>query len=296
MKILIIGGTGNISRWFTGSLADEGFTVTLYNRGKKNIDFPGKVSTVFGDRTDHDAFAGQMKKLGMFDCVIDMVGYETEDALGAIRNFRGRTGQYIFCSTVDVYGKEQQAYPVPLDQELGASPSFPYAYKKMKIEELLWRAYRDHKFPLTVIRPGATYSEGWSPLITPFGGQLYHLERIRKNKPMILHGDGSSIWTCSHSEDVAEAFAAAACNDTLIGKSFNVTGDELITWKSMHETVATLMDAPPPRFVYIPTQELSRLCPQETTWCEENFQYNSIFDNTAAKKELGYRYRIDFYQ
>ena len=135
MRILIIGGTGNISKWFTQQLAERGDDIVLYNRGTKQIPFNGKVKYITGDRTDYKIFSKQVQDAGMFDCVIDMVGYEVEDAMQSVRLFSGNTAQYIFCSTVDVYSKQQLAYPVPLKQTINASPTFPYAYKKMQMEK-----------------------------------------------------------------------------------------------------------------------------------------------------------------
>src|SRR5262249_10576505 len=160
-----------------------------------------------------------------------------EDAQEAVAIFRQRTGQFIFCSTVDVYSKQQQSYPVPLEQPIDASAVFPYAYKKMLMEKVFLAAHASEGFPVTIIRPAATYSEGVSPLLTSFGRQTYHLSRLRQGLPVILHGDGSSIWVETHASDVAGAFAAAAGNPSTIGKCYNVTGDELLTWRSMHRIV-----------------------------------------------------------
>ncbi|MHA4806872.1 NAD-dependent epimerase/dehydratase family protein [Flavitalea flava] len=294
MKILVIGGTGNISRWFVPQLIREGNEVTLYNRGMHEVKFESEVKRITGDRTNHAAFETDMKKAGLFDCVIDMAGFEPEDARSVVRALYGRTAQYIFCSTVDVYGKRQPSYPVGEDTGLSASAGFPYAAKKVEMEKILWAACEKTGFPLTVIRPAATYSEGWSPLVTCFGGQTYHLDRLRKGREMILHGDGTAIWVATHSQDVANAFIGATGNHNTIGKAYNVTGDELLTWYSMHRLVAEELQAPEPRFVYIPTELLFQLAPEEASWCKENFQFNNIYDNTAAKRDLGFTYTIPF--
>jgi nucleoside-diphosphate-sugar epimerase len=294
MKILIIGGTGNISRWFTHSLAESGAEVTLYNRGNNSMSFPGKIRYISGDRTDVPTFRHQMETAGMFDCVIDMVGFEPEDARQAVEIFSGKTGQFIFCSTVDVYSKQQLVYPVPLDQPVNASPGFPYAFKKMQMEQIFFAAHAAAGFPITIIRPAATYSEGVSPLLTCFGRQRYHLERLLRGQPVILHGDGSSIWVETHASDVARAFTGAIGNALTIGKSYNVTGDELLTWRSMQTIVAEELGAPAPEFIGIPAEVLGVLAPVESEWCLMNFRYNNIFDNAAARRELGYQYTVSY--
>ncbi len=296
MKILIIGGTGNISRWLTQQLAERGDDIVLYNRGTKQLPFHGKVKYIIGDRTHHNEFAKQVEGAGIFDCVIDMVGYEVEDAIQAIKIFSGKTAQYIFCSTVDVYSKQQSTYPVPLQQPLNASSSFPYAYKKMQMEKIFSNALEKNNFPITIIRLAATYSEGWSPLVTCFGGASYHLDRLQKKLPVILHGDGSAIWVATHSSDASNAFVNAIDNNITIGKAYNVTGDELLTWKSMYQIVAEILGADEPEFVCIPTDILAKLTPVESEWCVENFQFNNIFDNSAAKEDLKFQYTIPYRQ
>lgn len=294
MKILIIGGTGNISRWFTHSLAEAGVDITLYNRGTNVISFPGNVNSIVGDRTDRPAFRRQFEKAGTFDCVIDMVGFEPEDARQAVEVFQGKTAQFIFCSTVDVYSKQQLVYPVPAGQVPCASPGFPYAYKKMQMEQVFMEAFQQQGFPVTIVRPAATYSEGVSPLLTTFGRQSYHLDRVQKGLPVVLHGDGHSIWVEAHASDVARAFTGAIGNPVTIGKSYDVTGEELLTWRSMYTIVAEELGASSPKWVCIPAEMLGRLAPEESEWCLMNFQYNNIFDNTAARQDLGYRYTISY--
>lgn len=294
MNLLLLGGTGNISRWFVPRLLDAGHGVTLYNRGLRTVPGLERAKTLVGDRTDYPRFEQQMAEAGLFDCVIDMVGFEPADAESAVRAFRGRVGQFIFCSTVDVFPKRPLAYPIRETDALGASPTFPYAFKKVRMEEIFWQAHEAGDFPLTVIRPAATYSEGWSPLVTPFGGQTYHLDRLRKGLPIVLHGDGSAIWVASHSDDVGRAFVNAVGNATTLGQSYNVTGDEGMTWHAMHRVVAEELGAPEPHFVTIPTDVLARLAPEESEWCVENFQFNNLFDNAKAKRELGFRYTIPY--
>lgn len=294
MKILIIGGTGNISRWLTALLAEDDHDITLYNRGKTPGSFNNRVKYIIGDRKQLDNFQRQMEHAGLFDCVIDMVGFEPEDARHVVKVFKGRIAQFIFCSTVDVYSKQQLSYPVPLDQLPGASPDFEYAFRKMQMEHIFRGAFEGEQFPVTVIRPAATYSEGYSPLLTSFGRQTYHLSRLLKGLPVILHGDGHGIWVETHASDVARAFAGAIGKAKTIGRCYNVTGDELLTWRSMHRIVADALGAPPPSFVPVPVSMLERFAPEESVWCSMNFQYNNIFDNTAAKEDLGYVYTIPY--
>jgi nucleoside-diphosphate-sugar epimerase len=120
-----------------------------------------------------------------------MICFEPEDAVADASMFKGRTQQLIFCSTVDVYPKTPYTYPVNEEMKIGALPSFHYGWKKVECEKTLWEAHHRGYFQLTVIRPAATYNESRSPGVHSFGGQTYHLDRIRKGKPIIMHGDGT---------------------------------------------------------------------------------------------------------
>ena len=295
MKILIIGGTGNISTPITKSLLERGHDLTLFNFDPQPPEWLRPAKVITGDRTHRAEFEQKLGGLGPFDCVIDMICYEPADAECDVRTFQGRTQQFIFCSTVDVYTKTPRAYPVTEENgELGALPSFPYGHKKMACESLLWEAHRRGDFALTVCRPTFTYNESWSPGIHSFGGQSYHLYRLRKGKPILMHGDGTSVWVASYRDDTARAFVGAAGNPKAYGQAYNVSGDEWMTHNHIWRTIARVLGAPPPDFVYIPTELLGKLAPQQAEWCVENFRHNNLFDNTKAKRDLGFRYTVRF--
>jgi nucleoside-diphosphate-sugar epimerase len=295
MKILIIGGTGNISTAIARRLLQQGHELTLFKREATLPEWLRQARVVAGDRTRRDEFRAKLADVGPFDCVIDMVCYEMEDARCDVEVFRGRTEQLVFCSTVDVYTKTPGTYPVTEENGvLGALPSFPYAHKKMVCEQILQEAHRRGDFALTICRPGFTYNESWSPGIHSFGGQSYHLDRLRRGKPIILHGDGTSVWTATYRDDVAGGFAGALGNKRTFGQDYNLGGDELMTHNHIWRTIAREMNAPEPDFVYIPTDLLARIAPKQAEWCLENFRHNNIFDNSKAKRDLGFRYTVPF--
>lgn len=287
MNILIIGGTGLISAPITRMLLERGDTVTHYNRGKLELyPAPTGVKTVHGDRTDYAAFENQMYELGTFDCVMDMVGYLPDDGPSVVRAFQGRTGHFIFCSTVDVYQKPATRYPYTEAEPYGGLNT--YSRNKVLIEKALRAAA---EFPLTIIRPAYTYGEGRGPVHT-FGGKTTYLDRIRKGKPIVAHGDGSSFWTACYRDDVARAFVNAAGQAHTIGKTYHTTGEEWMTWDQYHHAVARALNAPPLQLVHIPTDALARLAPDHANIVIENFQFNNIFDNTAARRDLGFEYTV----
>lgn len=289
MKILIIGGTGLISTPMTRFLLERGDAVTLYNRGKSPSYIPHGATIVQGDRQRYTEFEAQMHDLGHFDCVIDMVGYAPEDAESVVRVFRGRIGQFIFCSTVDVYRKPAARYPYIEDESYGGLNT--YSSNKVICEKTLRAAHERRDFPVTIIRPAYTYGDGRGVLY-PFGTGSTYLERIRAGKPIIIHGDGSSLWAACHSEDVARAFVNAAQNPVTFGKCYHTTGEEWMTWNDYHRRVAVALNAPEPDIVHIPTTTLVKIAPDRAASVADNFQFNNIFDNTAAHTDLNFRYTI----
>lgn len=292
MKILLIGGTGNISAPISRALVARGEDVVLYNRGNHPLAGARQVS---GDRNDGPAFEQQMRDLlareGRFDCVIDMISYHPEHGRSVVRAFSGKIGQYIFCSTVDVYTKTRSGYPIREDFEREPDPAFEYAFRKAILEKELEAASQQGAFPLTILRPAATYNDTSLPIALLGPGEAL-LKRIRAGQPVIVLGDGSSIWASAHRDDVAAAFVAAAGNPLGYGKAYNVTGEEWMTWKTYYGAAALAMGAPEIEFVGIPAGLLARITQGEANWSDWNFQYNNIFDNSLARAELGYSYRL----
>lgn len=289
MKVLIIGGTGLISTPLTRFLLERGDDVTLYNRGTTPSRVPQDIKTLHGDRQDYGAFESQVRAVGTFDCVIDMVGYAPGDAESVVRAFSGRIGQFIFCSTVDVYRKPATRYPYTEMEPYGGLNT--YSKNKVICEQILLAAHQRGDFPVTIIRPAYTYGESRGVLY-PVGSGGAYLDRIRQGKPIIVHGDGSSLWVACHIDDVARAFVGAIGNIGAFGKVYHTAGEEWMTWNCYHEGVAAALGAPPPTLVHIPTDILVRLVPERAASVADNFQFNNIFDNTAAHEALGFRYTI----
>jgi nucleoside-diphosphate-sugar epimerase len=293
MKILIIGGTGLISTPLTGFLLERGDDVTLYNRGETASRIPSGTHTLMGDRQQHATFEKQMQEVGHFDCVIDMVGYAPEDAESVVRAFRGHIGHFIFCSTVDVYKKPASRYPYTEAEEYGGLNT--YGKNKVICEKTLLAAHQHGDFPVTVIRPAYTYGESRGVLYA-VGSSGGYLDRIRNGKPIIVHGDGTSLWVSCHIDDVARAFMNATQNERTYGKTYHTTGEEWMTWDQYHQGVAEALGAPAPKLVHIPTDTLLKIAPKRSVSVADNFQFNNIFDNSAAHADLGFRYTIPWVQ
>lgn len=291
MRVLIIGGTGLISTAITRQFVERGDDVTLFHRGQAEDRTGVSVPVIHGDRKDYPAFEARMAEAGTFDCVIDMVGFVPDDARSAIRAFRGRIGHLVFCSTVDVYNKPPLFLPYTEDHPRDARSE--YGRNKATMEDLFFQAATDGAFNVTVIRPASTYGEGQT-LIHTFGWTTSYFDRMRRGKPIIVHGDGSALWVACHIDDVARAFVNAACHPAAFGHSYHTAGEEWLTWNRYYETICEAMGWPAPTLVHMPTDLLVRLAPERTGVLEANFQFSNVFDNARARRDLGFRYIIPF--
>lgn len=296
MKILIVGGTGLISTAITHLLWERGaHEITLFNRGHTLPRIPHGIKTIIGDRTNFADFEGHFEAAGPFDCVIDMCCYLPDEAESVVHAFSEKIGQYIFTSTVDVYTKPAAHYPITEAAARKPSPAFAYAYHKAQCEEIFHAAHNNSDFMVTIIRPAYTYGESRG-ILHSLGGRTTYIDRMRKGKPIIVHNDGQSLWSMCHIDDVAHAFVNAIGNPHSYGQAYHVTGEEHLTWDDYHHQVAAALGAPAPTLVHIPAALLARAVPKLGAWAELNFQYDNVFDNSAAHRDLQFRYTIPWRQ
>ena len=289
MKVLIVGGTGLISTAISRELLERGDELTLFTRGQTAARFPDGARVVHGERNDFAAFEAQMQALGPFDSVIDMICFRPPQAESALRAFAGRTSQYIFCSTVDVYAKPADRYPIT--ESAARRGDNDYASNKILCEDLVMAAHARGDLPVTIIRPAFTYGEGGGVLDT-FGWTTRVIDRLRKGKPILVHGDGSSLWVACHVDDAAHAFVTAAGNAATLGKAYHVAGEEWLTWNRYYQELAEAAGAPTPTLVHIPTDLVAKVDAKRAITTVTNFQGNNIFDNSAAKTDLDFHYTI----
>ncbi|WP_049899430.1 NAD-dependent epimerase/dehydratase family protein [Halococcus agarilyticus] len=291
MHVLVIGGTGLISTGITRQLVDTGHDVTVYNRGRTDADLPPGVAHVTGDRTDYDRFEEQMADLDV-DRVIDMVAFEPADVESTIRAFAGEIEQYVFCSTIDVY--HRPVADMPIVESAARSPAVSeYGADKAACEDRLFEAHSDRGFPATVLRPWHTYGEGGT-LIHTLGDGTAYIDRLREGKPIVVHGDGTSIWGPCHRDDVAGAFVGALDNRAAIGEAYHVTCERPMTWNQYHRRAADALDAPAPDLVHIPTDALTAAVPDRTGGLEDHLRFSTVFDTAKARRDLGFEQTISW--
>lgn len=293
MRVLIVGGSGLISQYITRQLLERGDEVVWFNRGQSRcaVDLPAQPRTLVGDRHNESEFEAAVRGNGPWDAVIDMIGYQPAEVASLLRAVEGVAAHLVFCSTVDVYAKPYPILPVREDSPLG--PSNPYSAGKIASEALVTAAHDAGRIAATILRPAHTYGEGRSFFGSYMNGGLY-LDRLRRGKPILVHGDGQSLWTACHGDDVARAFVGALDNPRARGRAYHVTAEEWLTWNRYHELAAEALGAPAPTLVHVPSTLLARLNPGRCGICLENFQFDNIFDNGAAKADLGFRYTISF--
>jgi len=238
MKVLFIGGTGTISMGIVRRLAKEtDWEVWLANRGNRNAELPAGVHTISLDISDEHSAAEKLKDL-RFDTVCEFIGFTKDQVERDLRLFRGKTNQYIYISSASAYHKPAADYRITEGTTL-ANPYWEYSRNKIACEEVLMKAYREEGFPVTIVRPSHTYDERSIPLgIHGNRGSWQVIRRMMEGKKVIIHGDGTSLWHLTFNSDFARGFIALMGNRHAIGEAFQITGDEVLTWNQIYQTVA----------------------------------------------------------
>ena len=234
MKILIIGGTGTISSAITRQLAASNHELWLLNRGNRIDELPQNVRLVTGDINSHTDEVVAKLAGETFDVVCEFIGFLPEQVERDIRIFSGRTRQYVFISSASAYNKPVRQHVITEGTSL-ANPYWEYSRNKIACEEFLMKKYREEGFPVTIIRPSHTYDERSVPLgVHGPKGSWQVVKRIMEDKPVIIHGDGTSLWTITFNEDFAKGFIGLIGNPRAIGEAFQITSDVSLTWNQIY--------------------------------------------------------------
>lgn len=279
MKILFIGGTGIISSGCAKRLAPEpGVTLSFFSRGKSDRAVPEGVELIAGDVRNP---ASVRAALGSrtFDCVVDWIAFNTDHVKANIEAFRGKTGQYVFISSASAYQTPPGSLPVTESTPL-KNPHWQYSRDKIACEDLLIRAYREGDFPATIVRPSHTYD----CRSLPVEGGYTVIDRMRRGKPVIVHGDGTSLWVLTHHDDFAKGFNGLLGNPRAVGETFHITSDELLTWNQIHEILARAAGAPPPKLVHVPSDVIATYDAGWGAGLLGDKTHSMIFDNSKIKR------------
>lgn len=243
-KALFIGGTGTISTAIVRRLADLGdWDVYVLNRGNRTEVIPEGVNLIKADINDE---ADVLSKIGdtVFDCVCEFIGFTVPQVERDYRLFKGRTKQYIYISSASAYHKPASSYVITEGTTL-ANPHWQYSRDKIACEEFLMTKYKEENFPVTIVRPSHTYDERNVPLGVHGKKGFYQvIKRILEEKPVIIQGDGSSLWTVTWNGDFAVGYIGLMGNPHAIGEAFHITSDETLTWDQIYKTIADTLGKP----------------------------------------------------
>lgn len=282
MKILFIGGTGTISMAITRLLAEQGHELYLLNRGNRKYDLPENVRTIIADIGDEE---GTAKKLqGMeFDCVGEFIGFVPEQLERDFRLFNGKTKQFIYISSASAYQKPPRGYEITEETPL-ENPYWEYSRNKKACEEYLMERYRRDGFPVTIVRPSHTYDERSVPLgVHGNGGSWQVVKRIKEGRQVIIHGDGTSLWTITHNSDFAKAYVGLIGNKNAIGEAFHITSDESVSWNEIYKAIADALGVEL-RPYYVASQTLADMSSYDFVGSLIGDKSNSVhFDNSKVK-------------
>ncbi len=284
MNVLVLGGTGVISRAIVNLLLEKKHAVTLFNRGNRTLPFNGEVRQITGDRAARADFESRMQRES-FDAVIDMICFNEADARSTVAAFKDAAGQIVICSSVAAYKRPYSTVPtVESAESLYDDPSFVYAWDKAQVERYLHSVIAAQQLPITIIRPSLTYGEG-AANVGVLRQNYGIIERIRKGKPLVMFGDGSTPWSFTFAPDLAKAFVGVLGNPQTYGQAYHACSEERCRWEDLYLAFGKVLGIEP-AIVHIPSELLveadgalfSHLCLEKT--------FPGLFDNAKIRSVI----------
>jgi nucleoside-diphosphate-sugar epimerase len=291
LRVLFIGGSGIISAACSRLAAERGIKLSVLNRGATHLrPLPPEATVLHGDIRDHLAAREALGDLE-FDAVVDWVAFTPEHVQADIELFHGRTGQYVFISSASAYQTPPARVPVTESTPL-RNPFWQYSRDKIACEDLLVEAYRQTGFPATIVRPSHTYDR----TSIPFDGKWTALARMRAGKEVVVHGDGTSLWTLTHSADFARGFVPLLGHPRTIGDAFHITSDDVLTWNQIGEALAAAAGVTA-RLVHVPSDAIAAADAAWGAGLLGDKSHSMVFDNSKLRSVVpSYRAEIPFEQ
>ena len=283
----MIGGTGTISSAITRQLAESDNELWLLNRGSRKNEVPNNVKQIIADIDDEKEVLRQIGDT-LFDAVCEFIGFLPSQVERDIRLFKGHTKQYVYISSASAYNKPAASHVITEGTTL-ANPYWEYSRNKIACEELLLKEYRENGFPITIIRPSHTYCERAVPVsVHGLKGSWQVLKRMIEGKPVVVHGDGSSLWTLTWNEDFARGFIGLLGNPKAIGEAFQIMSDEQLTWNQIYECVAKALNVTP-KLYHVASDFLAATSPKEWDYMGNllgDKAVTVVFDCTKLKRAV----------
>jgi nucleoside-diphosphate-sugar epimerase len=277
MKVLFIGGTGIISSACSELALNRGLDLFLLNRGQSSRPIPEGARVLRGDIRDPESVRSALGTQH-FDVVVNWITFTPDQLEVDLELFKDRTDQYIFISSASAYQKPLAALPITESTVL-ENPFWGYSRNKIACEERLLKAYRQDHFPITIVRPSHTYDKTSLPI---HGGWTV-MDRMLQGKPVIVHGDGTSLWTLTHHRDFAKGFIGLLGNPHTIGEAVHITSDESVTWNQIFESLARPLGVTP-KMVHIASDRIARYDAEWGAGLLGDKAYSVIFDNSKIKR------------
>jgi nucleoside-diphosphate-sugar epimerase len=278
LSVLLIGGTGVISSAVADLAVRSGHRVTVLNRGRSTLrPAPDGAEVLVADAGDPVAVARALGSRS-FDAVVNFIAFTPADVEPHLALFRERTGQYMFISSASAYQKPPGRLPIRESTPL-RNPYWQYARDKIACEDVLVAAYRNSGFPATIVRPSHTYdrtkialSGGWGDIV-----------RMRAGLPVVVHGDGTSLWTVTHSTDLAKGLVGLLGLPQAVGESFTITSEEALPWDAIYRIYAKAAGVPDPDFVHVASDTIARLAPERGPALLGDKAHSVVFDNAKIR-------------
>lgn len=281
MRVCVVGGTGNISTGIVKALLSFGHDVTVFTRGQSESRLPSGVRYLVGDRQDRPAFETAMQA-ERFDVAIDMICFDAADAESAVRSFRG-VKHLIHCSTVATFGGPLPG--APIDETAPLRPVIDYGRGKIAADEILRTAHTRGEVPVTIFKPAQTWGPGGT-LVSNLDFAPTWLNRVRAGKPLVVSGDGQTLWSLCHSDDAGVAFAAAVDRTACKGQDYIVTSPRWITWQAYHERINAVLGSKS-EIVHVPAATIlaSPLAPHARLLASESL-WNRCYDVSKLRRDI----------
>ncbi len=281
MKVLIIGGTGNISRGIVAALLHRNHEVVMFNRGQHIDPPPPNIRVILGDRQHRDDFEGKVGSEN-WDAVIDMISFNAEDAASALRACQGRVGHFIQCSTVMTYGPPFSGINLPEAAPLQGTSG--YGLNKVAADNLLLDAHSSNGFPVTIFKPSYTHGPGIN-LHRQVGGDGSWIDRLRKGKPILSAGDGLNYFQFLASRDAGDAFAEILGKTECFGEIYNLVHPQARTWDEWHSAAAAAIGVDID-IVHVSQETLIAMSPERYSGLRGNFGHTQIFSHEKLAAAL----------
>lgn len=277
-RVLFLGGAGLIGSAAAHEAVRQGIDLTIVTRNEPSRSVPDEVTQIRGDVRDPEQLRA-ITRGTRYDAVVNWIGFSPRDLDGHTELFREITGQYVFISTCSVFGRPVPQLPIT-ESSPRRQPVFQYAKEKIECEDVLERAYRDEGLPVTVVRPFHTYDRTSIPLLSGWTA----VDRMRRGEGVVVHGDGTSLWSLTHSSDFARAFVPLLGNQHAVGESVNVVSGDITTWDQIHFELAAAAGVAEPRLVHRSSETIATRIPGWGEVLEHDFRHSMLFDTAKLKR------------